>query len=110
MSQLAHHYSRFQEAGIALAMLSTDSITRARQLAQEKGAPFPVLSDGDADTTVAYNLFEDGIALPATVLVDSAGRVGWHYVGQKPGDRPGPEAMLAAGSGLRTGRESRGRS
>jgi len=96
MSQLAHEYPRFQEADVALVMLSTDSVTRARQLAEQTAAPFPVLSDGDDDTTVAYNLFENGIALPTTLLIHMGGRVRWQYVGEKPGDRPSPEMMLAA--------------
>ena len=96
MSQLAHAYPRFQAAGVALAMLSPDSVKRARQLAEQTAAPFPVLSDMDDDTTVAYNLFEDGIALPATVLVDATGQVRWQYVGQKPSDRPSPEMLLAS--------------
>jgi len=107
MGQLAHQYPRFQETGVALVMLSTDSLTRARQLAEETAAPFPVLSDADDETAVAYHLFENGIAVPATVLVDAAGQVRWQYVGQKPADRPSPEMMLAACARLGHGVEGR---
>ena len=106
MSQLAHEYHLFQEAGVALVMLSTDSLMRARQLAKQTAAPFPVLSDGDDATTVSYNLFENGLALPATVLVDRGGRVRWQYVGQTPSDRPSPEMMLAAVARLSDGTEN----
>ncbi len=94
MSQLAHTYQQFQDAGVALLMISVDSPKRAAQLAAETGAPFPVLSDVDDDVTVAYNLFANGIALPATMLIDTEGRVRWLYVGQNPADRPRPETML----------------
>ncbi len=94
MGQLAHTYQQFQDAGVALLMISVDSPKRAAQLAAETGAPFPVLSDVDDDVTVAYNLFANGIALPATVLIDTEGRVRWLYVGQNPADRPRPEMML----------------
>ena len=43
--------------------------------------------------TVAYTLFATGIALPATVLIDTAGRVRWVYVGQNPVDRPSPNTV-----------------
>jgi peroxiredoxin len=94
MSQLAHTYQQFRDAGVALLMLSVDSPKRAAQLAAETGAPFPVLSDVDDDVTVAYNLFANGIALPTTVLIDREGRVRWLYVGQSPADRPQPETLL----------------
>ncbi len=94
MGQLAHAYQQFQGAGVALLMVSVDSTKRAAQLVAETGAPFPVLSDVDDDVTVAYNLFASGIALPATVLIDAAGRVRWLYVGQNPADRSSPDMML----------------
>jgi len=96
MDQLAHTYQQFKDAGVALLMVSVDSPKRAAQLSAETGAPFPfpVLSDVDDDVTVAYNLFASGIALPATVLIDAAGRVRWLYVGQNPADRPSPDMML----------------
>lgn len=94
MGQLAHAYQQFRDAGVALLMISVDSPKRAAHLAAETGAPFPVLSDVDDDVTVAYNLFETGIALPATVLIDTTGRVRWLYVGQNQADRPRPEMML----------------
>lgn len=103
MGQLAQSYQRFQEAGAALLMLSVDSPKRAAQLVAETRAPFPVLSDVDDEVTVAYNLFENGIALPATVLIDTTGRVRWLYVGQNPADRPRPEMLLDQVRRLRDG-------
>jgi len=97
MGQLAHAYPRFVDAGIALAMLSVDSPKRARQLAEavRPRPTFPVLSDRDADVTVDYNVFADGIAITSTFLIDRAGRVRWTHVADRPSDRPTVDALLA---------------
>ena len=94
MGQLAHAYPNFHDAGIALLMVSVDSVRRARQLAEQINPPFPVLSDADADATVAYDIFENGIALPSTWLIDREGMVHWAYIGKHASDRPTPEVML----------------
>ncbi|MBA3943931.1 MAG: redoxin domain-containing protein [Herpetosiphonaceae bacterium] len=94
MSQLAHEYQRFLEAGVALLMVSVDSIRRATELARTAFAPFPVLADRDADATVAFNVFENGIALPSTFVIDKAGTLRWSYIGQNPKDRPTIATML----------------
>lgn len=94
MGQLAHAYSRFQEVGAALLMVSVDSVRRATQLAQETSATFPVLSDGDVDASVAFNVFENGIALPSSFVIDKAGTMRWSYIGQNPRDRPTIEMLL----------------
>ena len=103
MGQLAHAYPRFVEAGVALVMLSVDSPKRARQLAGEASPPptFPVLSDSDAEATVAYNVFADGIAIASTFLIDRAGRVRWTYVAGTPADRPSVDQLLAQVAALR---------
>ncbi|CAA9307445.1 MAG: hypothetical protein AVDCRST_MAG93-5003 [uncultured Chloroflexia bacterium] len=95
MGQLAHEYQTFRDAGIALIMVSTDSPRRARQLAEQTKPHFPVLSDVDADATVAYDIFENGIALPSTWVIDRKGMVRWTYIGKNANDRPEPELMLA---------------
>ncbi len=94
MGQLAHAYERFRDAGIALVMVSVDSPRRVRQLAEQTNPPFPVLSDLDADATVAYDIFENGIALPSTFVIDRDGILRWAYIGQRPSDRPTPDEML----------------
>lgn len=94
MSQLAHEYPRLRGSGVQLVMLSVDSIARARQMADDTEAAFPVLSDGDADAALAYNVFVDGIALPATFLIDCQGIVQWRYIGKSAADRPTPELLL----------------
>lgn len=94
MGQLAHEYPRLQESGANLVMLSVDSLKRARQLADQTRPTFPVLSDRDVDAAVAYNVFESGIAIATTFLIDQEGIVRWSYVAQKPADRPGLVQLL----------------
>ncbi len=94
MGQLAHAYEQFRNADIALAMVSVDSPRRVRQLVEQTQPSFPVLSDVDADATVAYDVFENGIALPSTFVIDRDGIVRWAYIGQRPSDRPTPDEML----------------
>ncbi len=97
MGQLARSNHRFAAVGVALAMVSVDSPRRARQLADAATPrpPFPVLSDVDADTTVAYNVFADGIAIASTFLLDRDGRIRWTHVADRPSDRPTVDALLA---------------
>ncbi len=95
MGQLAHTQQRFRDADIALVMVSVDSPRRVRQLAEQTKPSFPVLSDVDADVTVAYDIFEDGIAVPSTFVIDREGIIRWAYVGKSPADRPTPDEMLA---------------
>ena len=94
MGQLAHAYPSFREAGVALLMVSVDGVRRARQLAEQTNPPFPVLSDTDADATVAFDIFENGIALPSTWVIDREGTVQWAYIGEHASDRPTPADML----------------
>ena len=94
MGQLAHAYPNFRDNGIAVLMISTDSRRRARQLAERTSPAFPVLSDVDADATVAYDIFEDGIPLPSTWVIDREGIVRWSYIGKHASDRPSVEVIL----------------
>lgn len=94
MGQLAHAYERFRNADISLVMVSVDSPRRVRRLAEQTHPPFPVLSDVDADATVAYDVFENGIALPSTFVIDRDGILRWAYIGQRSSDRPTPDEML----------------
>lgn len=105
MGQLAHAYPRFVAAGVALVMLSVDSPKRARQLAGEASPlpTFPVLSDSDAEATVAYNVFADGIAIASTFLIDTAARVRWTHVAETPNARPAIEQLLEQAALVRTG-------
>lgn len=94
MGQLAHSHQRFQDAGVALLMVSVDSLRREQQLVDQTYPPFPVLSDADHDVAVAYNVFTNGIAIASTFLIDIEGRVRWGHIAENPADRPTIDQML----------------
>ena len=53
-------------------------------------ATFPILSDPDGATARNYgvfNLLSDGVATPATFIVQENGSIGWSQVGNHIGDR-----------------------
>ncbi len=55
------------------------------------GLEFPVLQDMDARVTKDYgvfNLLRDGLAAPATLLLDGDGAIQWQYIGKYKSDRP----------------------
>ena len=67
-------------------------------MVQKLGIPFPILYDPSTETPQAYkvfNLLGDGLATPATFIVDTEGVITWKYVGSGIGDRPSTDTILA---------------
>ncbi len=58
---------------------------------------FSLLSDPDLSAIRAYGVedVDNGISLPATVVVNQDGTVRWVYVGDRPSDRPLLDDVLA---------------
>ena len=68
--------------------------------------PFPLLSDARGDLARLYGLWnaEEGVAVPAIVVVDTSGEVRYLYAGSDFADRPGDGEVFEAIEGLkRTG-------
>jgi len=64
---------------------------------QVTGAAYPLLADPAhrvAEAFGVYNLFNDNLAVPSVFVIDTDGRIVWHYVGKNSGDRPGAQAIL----------------
>lgn len=60
-------------------------------------ADFPILSDKSKETSIKYgiyNLFDDGVAAPATFIITPDGAVAWRYVGKDIVDRKTPLQIL----------------
>ena len=77
--------------------ISTDDLSGARQIAGRLGIPFPFLYDPSASVPRAYgvfNLLRDGIAAPATFVIDQRGDVRWRYVGGSKSDRPTADEVI----------------
>lgn len=74
-----------------------DAATNGK-LATRLGVEFPILTDSDLSATKAYGIEDVGkdMALPATFVIDTTGKVRWLYVGDNPRDRPIVSAVLSA--------------
>ena len=91
-------YPQFEERNVALAAISVDAVEDADRMAEMVGAEFYVLSDADARTARDYGVFDlhgDGVAAPATFIIDPSGEIAALHVGRDVTDRPTPEQVLA---------------
>jgi peroxiredoxin len=92
---------RFNEAGIRPVAISVDSPEVSRNLAQQQGYTFPLLSDPNTQAIRSYDLVHAGagenghdIARPAEFLIDSAGTVRWINLTENYWIRARPEQVL----------------
>ena len=63
------------------------------------GAKFPLLADPDGAAARSYGVFDllgDGVATPATFIVDKDRSIGWYQVGVDIADRATVADILAA--------------
>ena len=68
-------------------------------MAEIARAEFPGLADPTTEVTRRYGLFDlldDGVSAPATLIIDSQRRVVAAHVGEDIGDRVPPEAIIQA--------------
>ena len=78
--------------------ISVDDLSDATKVVEELGIPFPVLYDpstGVPEAYMVYDLLGDGLAAPATFIVDREGIIRWKYVGRSIGDRAATSEILA---------------
>ena len=92
---------QFNEAGIRPVAISVDATDVSRDLAQQAGYSFPLLSDQNAEVIRRYDLVHAGagenghdIARPAEFLVDSSGTVRWINLTENYWVRARPEQVL----------------
>ena len=82
---------------MTLAAISTDDVENAKNMALLVEADYFVLSDSDARVAREYGVFDlhgDGVAAPATFLLNSDGEIVGYHVGKDITDRPTPEQIL----------------
>ena len=99
---------KFKAAGIRPVAISVDSPEVSRNLAQQQGYTFPLLSDSNTQVIRRYDLVHAGmgenghdIARPAEFLVDSSGTVRWINLTENYWVRARPEQVLEAANLLR---------
>ncbi|HEX3871345.1 MAG TPA: peroxiredoxin family protein, partial [Pirellulales bacterium] len=82
--------AQFEEAGISLLAISTDSDEAIEKSLDKVGGtakfPIPLISDASLDTFKVYRAFDDFEKRPmhATVVLDGRGRIVWQDIGPEP--------------------------
>ena len=99
---------KFKEAGIRPVAISVDSPEESRNLAQQAGYTFPILSDPGAEVIGRYDLVHVGqganggnIARPAEFLIDTTGTVRWLNLTDNYWVRAKPEQILEVAQSLK---------
>jgi peroxiredoxin len=99
---------RFNEVGIRPVAISVDAPDVSRNLAQQGGYSFPLLSDQNTEVIRRYDLVHAGagenghdIARPAEFLVDSSGTVRWINLTENYWVRARPEQVLEVSNRLK---------
>ena len=92
---------KLSEAGIRPVAISVDAPDVSRNLAQQQGYTFPLLSDQNVEVIRRYDLVHAGagenghdIARPAEFLLDSTGTVRWINLTENYWVRARPEQVL----------------
>jgi len=92
---------KLSEVGIRPVAISVDAPDVSRNLAQQQGYTFPLLSDQNVEVIRRYDLVHAGagenghdIARPAEFLVDTTGTVRWINLTENYWIRARPEQVL----------------
>ena len=92
---------KLSEVGIRPVAISVDAPDVSRNLAQQRGYTFPLLSDQNVEVIRRYDLVHAGagenghdIARPAEFLLDSTGTVRWINLTENYWIRARPEQVL----------------
>ena len=92
---------KLNEAGIRPVAISVDAPDVSRDLAQQQGYTFPLLSDQNVEVIRRYDLVHAGagenghdIARPAEFLLDASGTVRWINLTENYWVRARPEQVL----------------
>lgn len=108
MRSIEQNLDKFREAGIRPVAISVDTPEASRNLSQEQGYTFPILSDPKAEVIRRYDLVHAGagdngqdIARPAEFLVDSSGTVRWVNLTENYWVRARPEQVLEVAQSLK---------
>lgn len=108
MRSIEQDLDKFRQAGIRPVAISVDTPEASRNLSQEQGYTFPILSDPKAEVIRRYDLVHAGagdngqdIARPAEFLVDSSGTVRWVNLTENYWIRARPEQVLEVAQSLK---------
>ena len=103
MRSIEKSLDKLKEAGVRPVAISIDSPEESRNLSQQQGYTFTILSDPNAEVIRRYDLVHAGagengkdIARPAEFLIDSSGTVRWVNLTENYMVRARPEQILEA--------------
>ncbi len=94
---MTKEYDKIQKLNAEVVAISVDDLSNARTMAQRVNIPFPVLYNPDKDVVRDYgvfNLLGDGLAAPATFIIDLNGAITFKHVGSSSGDRASSSQVL----------------
>ena len=101
MRGIQQNIEQLNAQGIRPVAISVDTPEASRNLAQQQGYTFPILSDPNVEAIRRYDLVhagagEDGhdIARPAEFLIDTTGTVRWVHLTENYWVRARPEQVL----------------
>ncbi len=80
-----------------MAAVSVDDLSGASGVVEQLGIPFPVLYDTSTQVPRTYgvfNLLGDGLAAPATFIVNTDGVITWKYVASQNYDHASVSSIL----------------
>ena len=90
-------YQAIKDLQAEVLAVSVDDLTQAGYVVDRLGLEFPIMYDPQADVVKRYgvfNLLNDGLATPATFLIDTQGNIRWKYVGVNISDRPSTKSIF----------------
>jgi len=89
---------------MTLVAVSVDTRQDSFELAEELGIGYPLLQDASLSVARAYGVAMEGgeIAVPASFVVRSDGRITYRYIGETQGDRPELARLIEAGLQAKT--------
>ena len=101
MRGIERSLDKLNEVGIRPVAISVDTPDASRDLAQQQGYTFPLLSDQNVEVIRRYDLVHAGagenghdVARPAEFLLDSTGTVRWINLTENYWVRARPEQVL----------------
>ncbi len=104
--ELRDDYEGISDLDAQVIAISVDDLSHAELAVERLRLQFPVLYDLQGDVArqyEVYDLLNDGLAAPATFLLDTEGNVRWEYVAKWDSDRPALERILLELESIRQG-------
>ena len=99
--ELQERIETFEANDIGLLAVSVDPPATAKRMKEENNLTFPLLSDADRETIIAYDVLNEAanIATPTVFALDKSGVIRRKWTGDTV-NRPDPDVVLAGALSL----------